>query len=369
MKAAWGADFGAARNDYIEAKVIVNKYDINDSGKMPKVVAMDLAVQLKSVLDFAHNLTGRIIRRLGWACSYRQTNHRRRNMPSYLIQGSYTPEGVKTIKRFGLRRCLAFVVTALLACTAVGLAISNGTLDTVHRYTGALIIPNVPGFTGFSGGNGNVSCTGTLVSHTVFLTAGHCINVLMVYGIPPSELHVDFDPTNVYTSSNSWLEVASYALMPGFEVTGGVEPDPNDIGVVILAHRVNNITPAQLAPIGFLDNYPRLNTATTSVLGYGLNEQQVFTGNRLITASYVIGLSEAWLKRSDTPGGHCTFDSGGPTLLISGTTEYQIRVHSSATGDTGTAFPVRSCGENNYDTRIDTVAVQSFIQAQIAANP
>jgi hypothetical protein len=271
---------------------------------------------------------------------------------------------MKTIKESGIRRFATFTVLAVLACATLALAITNGTLDTVHSYTGALIIPNVFGFTGFTGGNGNISCSGTLVSRRVFLTAGHCINYVLLYGVTHDQLHVDFDPTNVYSPSNSWREVASFALMPGFQVTGGVAPDPNDVGVVILAHPVNDITPAQLAPIGFLDNYPALNMATTSILGYGLNEQLVLTGSRLITTSNVISLHEAWLKHSETPGGICAFDSGGPTLLIQGTTEYQVGVHSSGNGSS-------ICGGGGawYDTRIDTAAIQSFIQAEIAANP
>jgi hypothetical protein len=192
----------------------------------------------------------------------------------------------------------------------------------------------------------------------------------MVFGVGPGDLHVDFDWANVYTYPNSsWRNVTSYALMPGFQVTSSSTPDTNDIGVIILASPLNDITPAQLAPVGFLDNYPALNMATTSILGYGLNEQLVFTGNRLSTTSYVINLNDTWLKRSDTPGGICAFDSGGPTLLVKGTTEYQVGVHSSGTGNTGRGGTVNGCGENSYDTRVDTVAVQSFIQQQIAGNP
>lgn len=270
---------------------------------------------------------------------------------------------MKTTKKSAIGRFAAFAILVVLGFATVSLAISNGTLDTVHPYTGAIIVPNVFGFTGFTGGNGFVSCTGTLVSPRVILTAGHCINFFLLFNISPSQLHVDFDPTNVYTPSSSWRDVASYAVMPGFQITNGNTPDTNDIGVVILVQPRHDITPARLAPVSLLDTYPALNKAIASVLGYGLNEQLVLTGNRLITTSSVTNLNETWLKRA---GGTCDFDSGGPTLLTDGPTEYQVGVHSSNTGG-GSAPAI--CGTANYDTRVDTAAVQSFIQQQIAANP
>src|SRR5229473_2963380 len=151
-----------------------------------------------------------------------------------------------------MKRALRFasVVLAVLGCGLAVLAITNGTIDTVHAYVGAIVVPNVFGFSGFTGGNGFVSCTGTLVSPRVVLTAGHCINVFNQFASCPSQLHVDFDATNVYTPSNSWRDVSGCALMPGFQVTTSGTPDTNDIGVVILAHPIHNITPARLAPVG-----------------------------------------------------------------------------------------------------------------------
>src|SRR5690242_11448229 len=82
---------------------------------------------------------------------------------------------MKTAKGFLKRNFIILAVAAVLTLTAVSVAVVNGTLDTAHTYVGAAIIPNVFGLTGFTGGNGFIWCSGTLVTPRVFLTAAHCL--------------------------------------------------------------------------------------------------------------------------------------------------------------------------------------------------
>jgi hypothetical protein len=64
------------------------------------------------------------------------------------------------MRRAGL--LLAGMVTALLLASGMAVAIINGQPDgKVHSYVGMIY-------------NDEVSCWGTLISPTVFLTAGHC---------------------------------------------------------------------------------------------------------------------------------------------------------------------------------------------------
>ena len=72
---------------------------------------------------------------------------------------------------------LATCATALVAATATQ-AITGGEVDTVHK--------NV-GFVRFTTADGRFRCSGTLISQTVVLTAGHCTEG------PATNVYVSFD--------------------------------------------------------------------------------------------------------------------------------------------------------------------------------
>src|SRR3712207_2827331 len=87
---------------------------------------------------------------------------------------------------------LASMALTLLLTGGVAQAIINGQPDTgpkAHPYVGALV--SVPPSGEFKGQRVPV-CSGTLISPRVFLTAGHCTDLLIKENLPT---YVSFDPT------------------------------------------------------------------------------------------------------------------------------------------------------------------------------
>jgi len=265
------------------------------------------------------------------------------------------------IKRLVPITLLAGATLALAALPAE--AISFGTVDTTDTYAGVGIIRN-PGFTGFTGGNGYVWCSGSLVSARVFLFAGHCVSILDQYGETPSTVWVSLQ-TNVFSQPYpaSWLKVQSWQIDPQFQAVSGNYPDKNDLGVLVLQDPVKGVPFANLPPIGFLNGYD----SDLQMVGYGVDQNDNLSGNRLEGTALVSEIQNTYIKLKPNPSTFCMFDSGGPSRVIGGSTGYVTSVHASTItfSKTGTAF----CDSNVYDTRLDTASAQAFIQSEIAANP
>ena len=82
-----------------------------------------------------------------------------------------------------MTRKVLFVTLALAACVAglvatAALAITGGEVDTVHKNVGLVR---------FTTADGRFRCSGTLISQTVVLTAGHCTEG------PATNVYVSFD--------------------------------------------------------------------------------------------------------------------------------------------------------------------------------
>ncbi len=239
-----------------------------------------------------------------------------------------------------MRRALVGLVVAFtLSLMAVlpATAVTNGVPDGgEHPYVGLVVFYD-------EAGNPLWRCSGTLLSPTVLLTAGHCTE-------GAASAQVWFDET-VTTDSG-------YPLTGGITGTPYTHPDfvwalPNtsDVGIVVLDEPVQLGTYAVLADLGTLDSLAtrrgRQNT-TFTVVGYGLQEIRptvMAERTRLQATVRLINLRSALTDGYNihhtgapgTGGGTCFGDSGGPVFLgdtnvIVGVTSFVLNQNCAGSG-------------------------------------
>jgi hypothetical protein len=251
-----------------------------------------------------------------------------------------------------LRRALAVVglSTALVTGPAlVASAITGGQPDGDGH-------PNV-GMIAYYDSTGRLRCTATLVSPTVLVTAAHCTDgtlgktavkfdsVIDESPAPPVALPDAIDPSVGYTAAElaaaGWLSGTAYTHPDFSHFTD--KKNWNDVGVIVLDEPVTTITPATIAPAGYLDRLSpsALPKTLFTTVGYGTEVSKPDSGPQKPTPmSYPI------LRRfADEPGqkltsqllqvngndkdprgtgGTCFGDSGGPAFLDG----YQVSVTS-----------------------------------------
>lgn len=198
-------------------------------------------------------------------------------------------------------------------------------------------------------GNGDLLCTGTLISPTVVLTAAHCMDMagsdpglLVFFG---SDIHSDGVAIGVKRAQQQ----------PDW--TGDIYH--NDVAVVLMNYPQRDIQPAQLSTTPATD----LIGSDYRVVGFGVNDQvnQTVDGKK---RSGMVAIADAPTDKDDIIFDDsntivCFGDSGGPGFVSDGTQEYVAGVHSWTSGS--------KCGAPNGDARVD-LFVDDFIKPWIAAN-
>jgi V8-like Glu-specific endopeptidase len=235
------------------------------------------------------------------------------------------------------------ILVAALAAALVTFAGSAGAItgnyqkDFTHDAVGLLVFYTTPDPD--TGDPFSHRCSGTLISPTVMVTAGHCTEgvdegrVYFQQSAAPNYDPAAFggwggDPTTGYPYANG--VTFSVADNYGFSNFAGY-PNTRDVGVVVLDSPVTPKNGFGILPEpGQIDRYiaaaGKKQAARFTVSGYGLSDQDpvpVSFRERLMANSYAVNneapVTEYNLKTTANPsqgkGGTCNGDSGGPVYF------------------------------------------------------
>ena len=258
---------------------------------------------------------------------------------------------------------VGLVVAGLLATVMPAFAVRFGQPDgDAHPLVGLLVFD--------VNGSPAWRCSGTLLSPTVMLTAGHC-----TAGTSGGRVWFESDvesgiPNNGYPSGGGTsIEFASIHTHPDFVDNAFYL---HDAGIVILSQPVNVPTYGTLAKVGLLDELSTkrgLQDQSFTVVGYGLqsvkptlqSDRVRYQGTvKLIsvngTAGIPAGTSASFTDnpgKGNGKGGTCFGDSGGPIFYSNSTTIAAV-----------TSYGLNeNCGGTGGGYRVDTADDQAWINS------
>jgi Trypsin len=266
-----------------------------------------------------------------------------------------------------LRLFAAAAAAAALGVTPAGAVIGGSPDGNAHPYVGVSVYYDANGVPLWG-------CSGTLVSPTLYVTAGHCAGPEEPGAPRPASAQIWFT-SGPPARGNYPGHGASCSGYVGFpcrgDVTGlpvaapgwnGTLPD-HDLGVVQLATPMPSLGHATLAPLGYLDGLATkrgLQNVNFTVVGYG-NEVEGPTNvvaipmrnagtTQLQNVTDIDVLMTASNGNGTGGSAICFGDSGGP-VLNGGYLVAQI------------SFTTKYCNGNSGAFRLDTAAAQGFIAA------
>ena len=241
---------------------------------------------------------------------------------------------------------VALVLTAILVIAVSPVAaVTDGELDgNGHPYVGLMVAQRADGTPLWR-------CSGTLLSSTLFLTAGHCTEA------PAAHIEIWFA-----ADVESGIPANGYPNKGDVGGTPYTHPnyDPNafyryDLGVVVLDKPMKMKKYGALPQQDVLDDLATrrgTQNVTFTAVGYGLQEsfpdQASFLENnqrvRMVAYPHLLQINTGFtgdfsllLSNNHATGGTCFGDSGGPNFIgksnvLAGVTSYGLNGNCAGTG-------------------------------------
>jgi hypothetical protein len=273
---------------------------------------------------------------------------------------------------------MAASLAAFAALSSPAFAITWGQPDlNAHPNVVALI---------FERPDGLYSCTGTLLSPTVVLTAAHCteeagtVNVnTWVRNDPDLDAAFTAERPN-YASTRAWLDAtwSKGQAIPHPEYNDYAQfPDTFDVGVVLLATPIYVAEYGQLPTLGQFDYLARargsIQDRRAVVVGYGLQGKiPAFSQDdwvRYQGESSVANVGKASVMgaqnfqftnspgKGNGVGGTCSGDSGGPAFWVDPATGLETNIVMAVNSYSITPL----CNGVDYQLRTDIAVTLDFV--------
>jgi len=275
-----------------------------------------------------------------------------------------------------MRRILAILLAAfaLLAGTSPAHAITgNYVADNEHPFVGLVAFYDEEG-------EFISRCSGSLLTPSIFLTAGHCTDggtTAVVWF--QQDAGADYNPETGAPASSGYPDGCAAGTLGtlcatsdelynwGFDDFASF-PDTKDVGLVILDQPIAMAEYGQLAEVGTLDPLATARGGqdlTVTASGYGLSYSSPVAvesfRSRLMAEGTIrnlrshnnAGFNVQTVGNGNGKGGTCSGDSGGPIFLGGFESNLIVAV---------TSFGLNSyCRGVDFAYRVDTAAAQQWI--------